>query len=51
MAKNVEYDWLLCGDLEKLYFSPIKKSIFNIEIFSSEIEVEKISLKLENRIG
>ena len=28
-----------------------KKSIFNIELFSSEIELKKKSLKFENRIG
>ena len=35
----------------KTIFEHIKKSIFNTEIFWSEIEVKKISLKLENRIG
>ena len=34
-----------------LYIFAIKNSIFNIEIFYSEIEVKKISLKLENGIG
>ena len=29
----------------------IKKSIFDMEFFSSQIEVKKISLKLKNRIG
>ena len=35
----------------KTIFYHIKKSIFDIGIFPSEIEVKKISLKLENRIG
>ena len=37
--------------IAKTIFEHIKKSIFNIEIFWSEIEVKKITLKLENRIG
>ena len=32
-------------------FWPIKKSIFKIEIFSSEIEVKKVSFTLENTIA
>ena len=35
----------------KNYILPIKRLIFIIEIFSSEIERKKISLKLENKIG
>ena len=34
----------------KTVFEPIKKSIFIIEIFSSEIEMKKIAGKLGNRI-
>ena len=37
--------------ITKNYILTVKKSIFSIEIFSSEIEVRKKSLKLENRIG
>ena len=35
----------------KSIYYQIKNSIFKIEIFSSEIEVKKISSKLGNRIG
>ena len=51
VAKNAEYDSAWCADHKKVFFSPIKKSIFKIEIFTSEIEKKKLSLKLENRIG
>ena len=37
--------------ITKNYILAIRKSIFNIEIFSPEIEVKKIFLKLENRNG
>ena len=37
--------------ITKNYILEGKKSILNIEIFSSENKVKKISLKLENRIG
>ena len=34
--------------ITKTIFEPVKKSIFYMVIFSSEIEVKKISLKLES---
>ena len=37
--------------ITKHYILAHQKSISKIEIFSSEIEVKKISLKLENRIA
>ena len=37
--------------ITKNYILAQKKSIMNIEIFSSQNELKKISLKLENRIG
>ena len=51
LVKTVEYDSASCADHEKLYFCPWKKSIVKIDIFSSEIEVKKESLKLENTVG
>ena len=39
------------AQIAKNYISPIKKSIFNVEIFSSEIKVKKISVKLENTLA
>ena len=39
------------AQITKNYILADKKSIFNIEIFSSVIEVKKFSLKLENIIG
>ena len=39
------------AQITKNYILADKKSIFNIEIFSSVIEVKKLSLKLENIIG
>ena len=51
LVKNVEYDSASCADHEKLYFCLWKKSIFKIDIFSSEIEVKKEFLKLENTVG
>ena len=37
--------------ITKTIFEPFKKSIFKMEIFSSEIEGKNISLKLENRFA
>ena len=51
VAKNAEYESAWYADHEKVFISLMKKSMFKIEIFSSEIEVKKLSLKLENRIG
>ena len=51
VAKNAEYDSAWYAVHEKVFFSLIKKSNFKIKIFTSEIEVKKLSLKLENRIG
>ena len=37
--------------IKKNYILAQQKSIFKIEMFSSEIEVKKLSLKLKNTIG
>ena len=50
LAKNADYDWAWCADHEKLDLNH-QKINFLERNFSSEIEVKKISLKLENRIG
>ena len=49
MSKNGEYDRAWGADHEKECFSSLKKSIFEIEIFRSESEEKKMSLKLENK--
>ena len=45
-----EYESARSADNEKLYFNASKNDIFNVEIFSSEIEVKNIDLKLKNRM-
>ena len=50
LAKNVEYDSAWCAEHEKRYFNPSKNSILKIQISSLEIDLKKISLKLEYRI-
>ena len=41
MAKNVENDWLLSSDHEKLYFSPSKNQILGSKFFRQKLKWKK----------
>ena len=51
MAKNAIYGSAWSADHEKMSIGALKIQFSRFKIFSSDIEVKKISLKLESRIG
>ena len=51
LAKNAEYDSAWCADHEKVFFSASKNQFLRSKFLPLKIEVKKLSLKLENRIG